>query len=185
MDGAPLPSQHAAHASSSSRSTRAALGARLLPRGRDLALRRATARSVAAPFEPVPRALRRAAESQPRPLPRLQEPPRERALRGVAGCVLGVSVVRLDPDAQPQSPQVRQPSRGRDHHVALFEEEHLARREHVLLRLRVLAVSGAERVRREGQDEEPRTVPGRSWRSGSRSSEGKARSLRSARRCTG
>src|SRR5205814_10007756 len=61
----------------------------------------------------VPGLLRGHLLAQPQPLPDLPRPARQRLLLGVDLDLLRVPDLRLDPDPQPQSPQVRGPGRRR------------------------------------------------------------------------
>ena len=133
---------------------------------------------VAPAAQPLLRLLRGRLQPQPQPLPDVQEPADERLLLGVAQRLLRLPDVRVDPDAQPESPQVREQGRRRDDHLALLEEEHLARREHVLLRLGVLAGRPAQASTSPRRGHEPARSTGRSSRSTRRSS---ARTRRSSR----
>ena len=130
-------------------------------------VRRAAPHPVAPAAQPLLRLLCGRLQPQPQPLPDVQEPKRERVLLGVAQRLLRVPDVRLDPDAQPEPSQVREQGGGRDHHLALLEEEHVAHREHVLLRLGVLAGGSSQGVRRQGAIEQSGAPPANRGRNGS------------------
>jgi len=92
---------------------------------------------------------------KPQSLPDVQEPESERALRELHQHLLRLPDVRVGPDAQPESPQARQPRGRRDDHVASLEAEHVVDRGLVLLHLVVLPVDADQGIHREGEALEP------------------------------
>ena len=77
------------------------------------------------------RARLRRDRAQPQPLPDFREKVREPGVRQLDLGLLRLPDVRLDPDPQPEPPQVRQPRRRRDHHLAPHEHAQRIRGVHV------------------------------------------------------
>jgi hypothetical protein len=138
------PLRGASNAPPQVRLANVALGLRPLPGRRVRAIRRAAGHPVDPAAEPLLRILRGRVHAQSESLPDVQEPQGQHVLCGVPQYLLRLPDVRLDTYPQPESPQVRKQGGRRDHHVAVLEEEYLARREHLLLR--VLFVAGQRRA---------------------------------------